>query len=75
MASILYIDRLAPEASKTLGQAVNNALTYGLGLMVGFFLNGWLYEMLGSYPLFLLSAVIAAAAGVVFACGRSAKST
>ncbi|MBT8373063.1 MAG: MFS transporter, partial [Deltaproteobacteria bacterium] len=27
MASILYIDRLAPEKAKTLGQAVNNALT------------------------------------------------
>ena len=73
MASILYIDRLAPEASKTLGQAVNNALTYGLGLMVGFFLNGWLYETLGSFPLFLISAVIAAAACVVFASGRLAE--
>ena len=66
MASILYIDRLAPEASKTFGQAVNNALTYGLGLMVGFFINGYLYERLGSHPLFLISAGIAAAAALLF---------
>jgi PPP family 3-phenylpropionic acid transporter len=37
MASILYIDRLAPEQIKTLGQSVNNALTYGLGLMRFFY--------------------------------------
>ena len=74
MASILYIDRLAPQASKTLGQAVNNALTYGLGLMVGFFLNGYLYEVLGSFPLFLISAAIAAAAAVIFAGTQLASS-
>jgi len=74
MASILYIDRMAPEDAKTLGQAVNNALTYGLGLMVGFFLNGYLYEFTGSQPLFLVSAGIAALAAVIFASGQLAKS-
>jgi PPP family 3-phenylpropionic acid transporter len=39
MASILYIDRLATD-SQTLGQALNNSLTYGLGLMVGSFERG-----------------------------------
>jgi PPP family 3-phenylpropionic acid transporter len=66
MASILYIDRLAPEQSKTLGQAVNNALSYGLGLMVGFFINGYVYEITGSYTLFLMSALIALAGGMLF---------
>ena len=66
MASILYIDRLAPEKAKTLGQAVNNALTYGLGLMVGFFVNGYVYEITGSFTLFLMSSLIALAAGLVF---------
>jgi len=74
MASILYIDRMAPEDAKTLGQAVNNALTYGLGLMVGLFLNGYLYEITGSQPLFLVSAGIAALAAVIFASGQLAKS-
>ena len=66
MASILYIDRLAPGQAKTLGQAVNNALTYGLGLMVGFFINGYVYEITGSYTLFLMSALIALAGGMLF---------
>jgi PPP family 3-phenylpropionic acid transporter len=66
MASILYIDRLAPEKAKTLGQAVNNALTYGLGLMVGFFVNGYVYEITGSFTLFLMSSLIALASGLLF---------
>lgn len=66
MASILYIDRLAPENTKTMGQAVNNALTYGLGLMVGFFINGYVYEITGSHTLFLMSALIALAGGMLF---------
>ena len=49
MASILFMDRLTPDGSKTLGQAVNNAIQYGVGLMAGFFLNGWLYESVGSF--------------------------
>jgi MFS transporter, PPP family, 3-phenylpropionic acid transporter len=66
MASILYIDRLSPPDAKNLGQAVNNALTYGLGLMVGFFINGALYESVGSFGLFQVSALIALAGGAVF---------
>jgi len=66
MASILYIDRLSPGDAKNLGQAVNNSLTYGLGLMVGFFLNGYLYGMIGSWGLFHVSSLIAAAAGALF---------
>ena len=66
MASILYIDRLAPEQAKTMGQAVNNAMSYGLGSMVGFFINGYVYEITGSYTLFLLSSLIALAGGLIF---------
>ena len=66
MASILYVDRLAPDNAKTLGQAVNNGLTYGFGLMVGFFVNGYLYETTGSFVLFLSSSLIALSAGLFF---------
>ena len=66
MASILYIDHLTPEKSKTLGQSVNNAVQYGLGLMVGFFLNGYLYERAGSSMLFIISGFIALAGGLIF---------
>lgn len=66
MASILYMDRLSPPDGKNLGQAVNNALTYGLGLMVGFFVNGALYGRLGSFGLFQMSAFVALVGGVAF---------
>ena len=66
MASILYIDRLAPDNAKTLGQAVNNGFTYGFGLMVGFFINGYIYETSGSFVLFLISSLIALAGGLFF---------
>ena len=66
IASILYIDRLTPGKAKTLGQAVNNAVSYGLGLMVGFFFNGFLYEIYGSFTLFLISSLIALSGGLLF---------
>jgi PPP family 3-phenylpropionic acid transporter len=66
IASILYIDRLAPDKAKTMGQAVNNATSYGLGLMVGFFLNGYLYEITGSFVLFMISSLIALSGGLIF---------
>ncbi len=66
MASILYIDSVTPDQAKTLGQAVNNAITYGLGLVVGFFISGYLFEVIGPVGLFFISGVIALAAGVLF---------
>ncbi len=66
MASILYIDHLAPDKAKTLGQAVNNAVSYGLGLMVGFFLNGYLFEITGSFTMFIISSLIALSGGLFF---------
>ena len=66
MACILYIDRESPEESKNMGQAVNNASSYGLGLMVGFFLNGYLYEHMATNMLFLVSGFIALAGGLLF---------
>ena len=72
MASILYMDRLSPPQAKTLGQAANNAITYGLGLMVGFLLAGALFAPLGAPRLFLFSAVLALVAGGVFRWGQTA---
>jgi PPP family 3-phenylpropionic acid transporter len=62
MASILYIDELTPEGRKTTGQALNNALTYGLGLMAGNLLSGYFYDFAGGRTLFL-GACITALAG------------
>jgi len=66
VASILYIDALAPAETKTLGQAANNAVTYGLGLMVGFFVSGYFFESLGSFGLFFTSGFIALGGGLIF---------
>lgn len=66
MASILYIDQLTPDQTKTTGQAANNATSYGLGLMVGFFINGYLFESHGSAYLFILSSAIALLGGILF---------
>ncbi|MGA6927196.1 MAG: MFS transporter [Desulfosarcina sp.] len=66
MAGILYMDQLAPAADKTLGQALNNAVTYGLGLTVGFFVSGVLYQPHDSSALFLFSVGTALVGGGVF---------
>ncbi len=60
VASILYIDKLTPPEAKTLGQAVNNAVTYGLGIMTGFLVNGYFFEIIGAQALFAISGVLAA---------------
>jgi len=73
MASILYIDLLSPDKNKTLGQAVNNAATYGFGLMVGFFLSGYLYENMDTSFLFIISSLIAIAGGGIFQTFRGAE--
>ncbi len=73
MASLLYMDRLAPAGGKNLGQALNNALTYGLGLMAGFFLQGALFARLGSFGLFAVSAGIALAGGLLFGLYAAGK--
>lgn len=72
IASILYIDQLVPPEMKTFGQAVNNAATYGLGISMGFLLNGYLFDRIGSTALFFTSAVIAAAALIIFAVSTAA---
>jgi len=66
IASILYIDSLTPDKAKTLGQAANNSVTYGLGMAVGFLISGSLYNSMGSFALFLISAFIAMTGGILF---------
>ena len=66
IASVLYIDRLMPEEAKTFGQAVNNSVTYGLGLSVGFILSGYFFEKTGSAGLFIISGAVAVGAWLMF---------
>lgn len=67
MASILYIDTLTPGPAKTVGQAVNNAVSYGLGLMAGFFFSGILYGTVGAFNMFALSGLTALLAALAMA--------
>jgi PPP family 3-phenylpropionic acid transporter len=67
IASILFIDLLSPDKTKTLGQAINNGTTYGLGLMVGFFLSGVLYEQFNASIGFFISGLIALFSCLIFA--------
>jgi PPP family 3-phenylpropionic acid transporter len=69
IAGILYIDRTIPSEAKTFGQAVNNAVTYGLGMTVGFLVNGIFYDTIGSSWLFAASALIALAGGFLMNMG------
>ncbi len=73
VASILYIDALTPAAAKTLGQAVNNAVTYGLGIMVGFFVNGYFFEIIGAKSLFTASGVMAITGGLLLLMETAAR--
>ncbi len=66
MSCILYMDRLSPRKSKTMGQAVNNAVSYGLGLTAGFLATGFLYERYDTPVLFLASGMTAVVAGILF---------
>ncbi len=73
VASILYMDDLIPDPAKTLGQAVNNAITYGFGIMAGFFLNGLFFDSWGAAPLFFASSAIAISAAILFAIPQIQK--
>lgn len=66
ISSILYMDHLMPAGSKTTGQAANNAVTYGFGMMAGFFTSGYLYDIVGPFVLFGMSGLLALAGGLLF---------
>ncbi len=66
IAGILWISRRMPAEAGTLGQAVNNSLSYGLGMMAGSCISGRVLEDAGSRAMFLISAGMAAAAVLSF---------
>ncbi len=60
IASILAVDSLSQKSGSTFGQAVNNAVSYGAGMMAGFMLSGIYYDRMQEW-LFLASAMCALA--------------
>ncbi|MGB9499551.1 MAG: MFS transporter [Dissulfuribacterales bacterium] len=71
VASILYIDKLTPHDAKTLGQAVNNAVTYGFGIMAGFLFNGYFFDIIGASNLFMISGVLAFSGGILLYANKT----
>ena len=63
VGGILYIDRCMPASTKTIGQSVNSAVSYGLGLMAGAFISGYLFEIVGTHKAFIFSSITAVSAG------------
>jgi len=70
VASILYMDELSPEKAKTTGQAINNAVTYGMGIMAGFLFNGYFFDIVSTSWLFYASGIIAFFGGLLFCVGH-----
>ncbi len=58
ISCILYIDKLSSKESKTFGQIINNATSYGLGMMTGIVINGIFFKQYTSF-LFVFSALSA----------------
>jgi PPP family 3-phenylpropionic acid transporter len=65
VTSILYMDKLSSRDAKTMAQSLNNSVQYGIGMMAGFFLAGYLYEVAGTDVAFITSAGISGAAFLV----------
>ena len=72
VASILYIDKLSPDGAKTVGQAVNNAVTYGFGIMAGFLFNGYFFDIIGTSNLFMISGILALCGGLLLCINKMA---
>lgn len=71
IACILYMDENSKE-TKTFGQVINFAVSYGLGFAVGVMFNGQLFEAWGS-KLYLASCLIALCGGCIMAATERKK--
>lgn len=64
-AAVLAVDRLFPQELRSTGQGVLGIVMWGIGGLIGSVLAGVAAEALGVRPLFALSAVGAAATGLL----------
>lgn len=64
MTSILLMDTLVAPSAKTMGQTILNSVSYGLGMMMGFLINGWGFEKIGG-GMFYFSSLIALSGGLL----------
>jgi len=71
LAAVTATHRIFPEDLRSSGQAIYGGLTYGLGSVAGSLLAGALYDTIGSFRLFGVSALIAVAGAALI--GRAAR--
>lgn len=58
LASVLTVRAIVPSALQATGQALYQAISYGLAISIAAIVGGVIYGELGALPLFLLSGVI-----------------
>ena len=69
LAAVQSVEGLVPDGLRTTAQGVFASVTFGLGGLVGSLLGGLLYEPLGMRALYLASALVSAAATLLYVMG------
>jgi PPP family 3-phenylpropionic acid transporter len=65
VAAVMITDELSPPHLRATGQALVKSVLFGLAPIVGAFGGGLIYGAFGSRTMFLLSTVVAGAAGII----------
>ena len=65
VAAVMITDELSPAHLRATGQALVKSVLFGLAPIVGAFGGGLVYGAFGSRSMFLISTVVAGAAGVI----------
>jgi len=65
VAAVMITDELSPAHLRATGQALVKSVLFGLAPIVGAFGGGLVYGAYGSRSMFLISTVVAGAAGVI----------
>ena len=69
LAAVQSVEGLVPDGLRTTAQGVFASVTFGLGGFIGNLLGGLLYERMGMRALYLLAALLSAAATVIYVLG------
>jgi PPP family 3-phenylpropionic acid transporter len=71
LAAVTATHRIFPEDLRASGQAIYSGLTFGLGTVVGAMTAGFLFDLIGPFRLYAVSAVVALAGAALI--GRAAR--
>jgi PPP family 3-phenylpropionic acid transporter len=65
VAAVTHTFSIVPPALRARGQALYSGLSFGLGIFLGFLINGALYDRVGAYACFAGSGVVAFVAALL----------